>query len=77
MAMTAEYRGVVAGGEQANQQSNPLEAVDSDTILAEAHRIRDELLARGWAYLDPEEEFAQGFLAGWRTAVAFHAEWQA
>lgn len=66
--ITSNGRGVIAGGEEANKQKRNLPAEEIRNI---ARRVHTSMSAAGYAHIDPEASFVEGFLIGFSNARYF------
>lgn len=66
----SDRRGYLAGCEEERNVQNtfPLHSWPVEEIEARAWRVLSTLRTSGYAHLDPEQEFVQGFIQGFRLS---------
>jgi hypothetical protein len=66
--LTAERRGTIEGGQAAASTQS---AYPDEELRSIAYGTLTRLRAKGYAYLDPEESFVDGFIGGWKVSQQF------
>lgn len=67
--ITAERRGVIAGGEQASKLPASRGRMQDEEIERLARFIWLVMYRAGFAHIEPRDEFIAGFLTGFKTNV--------
>jgi hypothetical protein len=69
--ITAERRGVVAGSESVRKHaSSPAVNLTDDDIRGIGRLVFQLMYKAGYAHIDPESEFIDGFVVGFRNACS-------
>jgi len=63
--INAERRGVIAGSEEVKNHAKPA-LLDEHEINIIANRVFDFMQQRGYAHIDPQEDFVRGFKQGFK-----------
>lgn len=67
--ITAERRGVIAGGEQASKLPVSRGRMQDEEIVRHARFIWMVMQRAGFAHIEPQSEFIKGFILGFKTNV--------
>ena len=63
--INAERRGVQTGSDEARKQPE-LRGLPESEVISIAGRVWTSLKASGYAHIDPEQDFVEGFVSGVR-----------
>lgn len=70
--INAERRGVIAGSEEANKLAKQVHLLNEYEISTLANQVFDSMQQRGYAHIEPREDFVRGFSQGFKYARMWH-----
>ena len=68
--ISANRRGVIAGSEQSRKQAEHVAHLTEADLKGVAHLTYHLLKKAGYAHIDPESEFVDGFVVGFKNACS-------